>query len=60
MLVGVDEGRKPVPWIAASILAAHKLAQYELGSGAGLRLYRPPTSTRRFIGWKLMPSAPII
>jgi len=56
----MDEGRKRVLLIAASILAARKLAQYEPGSEAGLRLYRAPTSTRRFIGWKLMASAPII
>lgn len=31
-LVGVDEGRKRVLLIAASILAARKLAQYESGA----------------------------
>jgi hypothetical protein len=32
MLVGVDEGRKRVLLIAASILAARKLAQYDGGA----------------------------
>jgi hypothetical protein len=37
----MDEGRKRVLLIAASILAARKLAQHEPGSGAGLRYIVP-------------------